>query len=94
MAGRQPVFEGWLEQGDLMYIPRGYIHVANTDANHHSLHVTVSVCRRVSYADLLDKLVPELLDVVADQQVKMRQSLPVNALDFAGVADADVKNEV
>uniref|UniRef100_A0A914X7S5 Bifunctional lysine-specific demethylase and histidyl-hydroxylase n=1 Tax=Plectus sambesii TaxID=2011161 RepID=A0A914X7S5_9BILA len=93
MANRRPIFEGWLEEGDLMHIPRGYIHVANTDPHHHSLHVTVSVCRRVSYADLLDKLVPDLLDVVADQRVELRRSLPVNALNFAGVADADLRTE-
>lgn len=23
---RKPVFEGWLEQGDLLYVPRGYVH--------------------------------------------------------------------
>jgi lysine-specific demethylase/histidyl-hydroxylase NO66 len=23
---RKPVFEGWLEQGDSLYVPRGFIH--------------------------------------------------------------------
>lgn len=26
MADRTPVFDGWLEEGDLLYIPRGFIH--------------------------------------------------------------------
>ncbi|VDK20817.1 unnamed protein product [Anisakis simplex] len=26
LAGRTPVFDGWIEQGDLIYIPRGFIH--------------------------------------------------------------------
>ena len=26
MRGRKPTFEGWLESGDLLYIPRGFIH--------------------------------------------------------------------
>ena len=25
-AERQPVFEGWLEQGDTLYVPRGFVH--------------------------------------------------------------------
>jgi ribosomal protein L16 Arg81 hydroxylase len=23
---RKPIFEGWLEQGDLLYVPRGFVH--------------------------------------------------------------------
>ncbi len=36
------VWEGVLEAGDLLYMPRGVIHHAATVAGKHSVHITLS----------------------------------------------------
>uniref|UniRef100_A0A0N5B8B2 Bifunctional lysine-specific demethylase and histidyl-hydroxylase n=1 Tax=Strongyloides papillosus TaxID=174720 RepID=A0A0N5B8B2_STREA len=42
------VFQGWLEQGDLLYIPRGFIHHAKTDAQRTSHHAAPTVIESIS----------------------------------------------
>ena len=44
----EPVLDVTLEEGDLLYMPRGWIHQACTlrDNNKHSLHLTVSSMRQ------------------------------------------------
>uniref|UniRef100_A0A915Q011 Bifunctional lysine-specific demethylase and histidyl-hydroxylase n=1 Tax=Setaria digitata TaxID=48799 RepID=A0A915Q011_9BILA len=85
IADRAPVFDDWLEQGDLLYIPRGFIHQGFADKDVHSLHLTVSVCRNVAYADLLGHIIPPAVFNFAEQHVNIRKSLPVGYLDMAGV---------
>ncbi|CAG9535774.1 unnamed protein product [Cercopithifilaria johnstoni] len=85
LANRTPVFNDWLEQGDMVYIPRGFIHQGFADKDVHSLHLTVSVCRNVAYADLLEHIIPAALSNFADQHVSIRKSLPAGYLDMTGV---------
>ncbi|VDM26270.1 unnamed protein product [Toxocara canis] len=85
MTGRTPVFDGWIEQGDLLYVPRGFIHQGYTEASTHSLHLTVSVCRRAAFVDLLEKFIPVAIASVAEKNLSMRKSLPVGYMDMAGV---------
>jgi ribosomal protein L16 Arg81 hydroxylase len=40
---RQPLFEVVLEPGDLLYLPRGYVHAAGTTSDTFSAHVTVGI---------------------------------------------------
>ncbi|VDO28304.1 unnamed protein product [Onchocerca flexuosa] len=89
MTNRTPVFDDWLEQGDLLYIPRGFIHQGFADKDVHSLHLTVSVCRNVTYADLLERVVPLALSSFAEQHVNIRKSLPAGYLDMTGVLECD-----
>nr|CDJ93150.1 Cupin 4 domain containing protein [Haemonchus contortus] len=93
MKNRKPTFEGWIEAGDLLYIPRGFIHNATTDDNVHSLHITISSGRLWTFADLLEKLVPEAVSTLAKNRWKMRKSLPVGMLDMNGVAEIDYRLE-
>jgi Uncharacterized conserved protein len=51
-----PILTVTLEPGDLLYLPRGYIHQASTVANEHSLHVTISVYQKTAWIDLLEKV--------------------------------------
>ncbi|VDK60548.1 unnamed protein product [Anisakis simplex] len=85
LAGRTPVFDGWIEQGDLIYIPRGFIHQGYTDASTHSLHLTVSVCRRDAFVDLLEKFLPVAISSLADETLSMRRSMPTRYMDMCGV---------
>ncbi|KJH50327.1 cupin family protein [Dictyocaulus viviparus] len=89
MKDRTPTLEGWLEAGDLLYIPRGFIHQAYTSSDVHSLHLTISSGRHWSFVDLMDKLVPEAITNLAANHSKIRKSLPIGMLDMGGVADID-----
>ena len=93
MKGRVPVFEGWIEKGDVIYIPRGYIHQARTDSKVHSLHVTISTGRQWSFANLLEKLVPEAIGALIQDQHKLRRGLPIGLFDMGGVVDLDYAQE-
>lgn len=89
MKGRTPVFDDWVEQGDLIYIPRGFIHQGYADDSIHSLHLTISVCRRAAFVDLLEKMIPEVVTAVGDQVISLRSSLPPGYLDMMGVLPLD-----
>lgn len=52
-----PILEVILHPGDLLYLPRGYIHQACTVTSHHSLHVTISVYQKTAWIDLLEKVI-------------------------------------
>ena len=51
-----PVIECDLNPGDLLYLPRGYIHQGQAFPHTHSLHLTLSVCQRNTWGDLLRKV--------------------------------------
>ncbi|VDK85470.1 unnamed protein product [Litomosoides sigmodontis] len=89
VADRTPVFNDWLEQGDMLYIPRGFIHQGFTDKDVHSLHLTISVCRNVAYVDLLEHIIPDALSNFAEQHINIRRSLPTGYLDMTGVLKCD-----
>ncbi|GMS79167.1 hypothetical protein PENTCL1PPCAC_1342, partial [Pristionchus entomophagus] len=88
MEGRTPAFEGWIEQGDMLYIPRGFIHQqARTSPSVHSLHVTVSVGRQWTFSNLLQKMLPAAMEAFTMDRVKLRKQLPAGLLDMTGVAE-------
>lgn len=58
-----------LEQGDLLYFPRGFIHQGNCLPDAHSLHITISSYQRNSWGDLLLKVpsvtfIPEIYSFI------------------------------
>ncbi|CAI4223980.1 unnamed protein product [Auanema sp. JU1783] len=93
LKGRKPTFEGWVEAGDLLYIPRGFIHQAHTDNEVHSLHVTISTGRKWAFVDMLEKTIPEIIGSFSDSRLKLRRSLPVNLFDIGGSADCEYVQE-
>ena len=52
----KPIMEVVLNAGDLLYLPRGYIHQAVTEQDFHSLHITVSAYQCNGWIDLLEKV--------------------------------------
>uniref|UniRef100_A0A915DGW4 Bifunctional lysine-specific demethylase and histidyl-hydroxylase n=1 Tax=Ditylenchus dipsaci TaxID=166011 RepID=A0A915DGW4_9BILA len=74
--GKQAVFDDWLEEGDLLYIPRGFVHQAKTDAKVHSHHVTVSVCRNFTFSNLLETGLAQYLQNMLESDRQLRTSLP------------------
>jgi cell wall-associated NlpC family hydrolase len=52
LKGAEPVLDVVLGPGDLLYMPRGWIHQAcTTDQKGHSSHLTVSVMQQLSWVD-------------------------------------------
>ena len=77
-----------LEPGDVLYLPRGFIHSAVTEGSENSLHLTLSCHRANSWADLLESALPSALSEAIASDPKMRESLPRDCLHYMGVAHA------
>ena len=88
-----------LGPGDVLYLPRGWIHQAETVSrpshisnlngtkdDDHSLHLTVSAMQNWSWADFLELLMPEALEGAAssDKSTSLREGLPRNFLSYMG----------
>ena len=90
----EPVASVTLHAGDLLYLPRGYIHQAiSGDAD--SMHLTLSTGRQHTWRDLLQLAFDGALDEMAASTPSMRRSLPRDVMQYMGVvhaplADADV----
>uniref|UniRef100_A0A1A9X4M9 Bifunctional lysine-specific demethylase and histidyl-hydroxylase n=1 Tax=Glossina brevipalpis TaxID=37001 RepID=A0A1A9X4M9_9MUSC len=82
----KPIFEKVLQPGDVLYFPRGTIHQAKTEPGFHSLHITLSVYQKQSYADLLEKMVPLMLEKAIKNNVDLRRGLPLDSWHLAGIA--------
>ncbi|CAG9865116.1 unnamed protein product [Phyllotreta striolata] len=89
----EPFMEATLNAGDLLYFPRGTIHEARTDSEAHSLHITVSVYQRNSYADLLEHILPKALQEASLNNVEFRKGLPLNYLKYSGFVNRGLKSE-
>ncbi|CAF3450603.1 unnamed protein product [Rotaria sp. Silwood1] len=58
----KPCIDVVLEAGDLLYMPRGYIHQGRTLDDAHSLHLTVSCYQQNTWGDLFKILLPKAVD--------------------------------
>jgi ribosomal protein L16 Arg81 hydroxylase len=70
-----PIHEIRLSAGDLLYIPRGYVHEALT-SECSSLHLTVSI-----HPFRLADLVHSAISLASRQHVSFRKSLPIGFLN-------------
>lgn len=82
----EPILDVKLEPGDMLYFPRGFIHQAETVEGKHSLHLTVSMYQKTSYADLLEALVPVALQRAINSDIRFREGLPLNIHQVMGCA--------
>jgi len=57
-----PILELELKQGDLLYLPRGYVHAAHTSSG-HSAHVTIGITV-YTWVELLSELVASSKDML------------------------------
>mmetsp|Transcript_53856 Transcript_53856/g.60181 ORF Transcript_53856/g.60181 Transcript_53856/m.60181 type:complete len:614 (-) Transcript_53856:2152-3993(-) len=91
------VLDVTLNQGDLLYMPRGWIHQACTlkDNNQHSLHLTISTMQQWAWADLMEIVMPEALHAVAtsESSTSLREGLPQGFMDYMGVMYEEAKDE-
>ena len=51
----EPLMDLVLEPGDLLFMPRGFVHQAETVSSVPSLHITLSTAQNNSWADMLDR---------------------------------------
>lgn len=87
-----PVIDVVLEAGDMLYMPRGWIHQACTlpeseegDKTPHSLHLTISAMQQWAWIDLMEIIIPEALQSVATgESLVLRQGLPRNFCEYMG----------
>ncbi|CAG4929820.1 unnamed protein product [Colias eurytheme] len=85
-----PMMDIILEAGDLLYFPRGYIHQGVTIDGEHSLHVTISMYQKHSWADLFEKMLPAALQLAINENVELRRGLPFDIYDNFGIVHSDV----
>uniref|UniRef100_A0A2M4CRC6 Bifunctional lysine-specific demethylase and histidyl-hydroxylase n=1 Tax=Anopheles darlingi TaxID=43151 RepID=A0A2M4CRC6_ANODA len=84
-----PLIDVVLEAGDLLYFPRGCIHQAATVPGAHSLHVTLSVYQRNSWADLFEQMLPIALATAAEEDQQFRAGLPFDLHQHFGIVHSD-----
>jgi lysine-specific demethylase/histidyl-hydroxylase NO66 len=92
LKGIEPVLDVVLGQGDILYMPRGWIHQAVTTYRQgHSLHLTISAMQQWAWVDFLELLMPEALEAaaVSDISTSLREGLPVRFLDYMGAVHDD-----
>lgn len=97
LEGMTPVMDVTLEEGDLLYMPRGWIHQACTlrDDNEHSLHLTISAMQQWAWVDLLEIIMPEALENAAmnETSTSLRQGLPRGFMEYMGAMYEDPSDE-
>ncbi|CAH0399934.1 unnamed protein product [Chilo suppressalis] len=86
----EPILQVTLEAGDMLYFPRGYIHQGVTIDGEHSLHVTVSMYQKHSWADLFEKMIPAALQMAISENVDLRRGLPFDIYENFGLVNSDV----
>ncbi|KAL7888555.1 hypothetical protein AOLI_G00035290 [Acnodon oligacanthus] len=85
----KPILDVVLEAGDLLYLPRGFIHQGDCLPDAHSLHITISSFQRNSWGDLLLKVMPAALEMAMEEDLEFRKGLPIDYLTFMGVQNSD-----
>ncbi|KAH8303204.1 hypothetical protein KR059_003528, partial [Drosophila kikkawai] len=84
----EPILDEVLEAGDVLYFPRGTVHQAITDKDQHSLHITLSVYQQQAYANLMEHLMPHVLQRAVKQSLAMRRGLPLHTWQNLGLVHA------
>jgi lysine-specific demethylase/histidyl-hydroxylase NO66 len=97
----KPVLDVILEAGDVLYMPRGWIHQAITlpgggaKDEGHSLHLTVSAMQQWAWVDLMEMLLPEALEAAAkSDSTLLRSGLPRGFLEYTGAMNDNREEDV
>ena len=78
------VLDVTLRPGDLLYLPRGWVHQATSTANGFSTHLTISAYQRHTWADYTATLLSKLLERATAVDRALREGLPPRILERAG----------
>lgn len=92
LRGVEPFLDVILQPGDMLYMPRGWIHQAVTlPSGHpgsagHSLHLTISTMQQWAWVDLMEILLPDAIaSLAASESTSLRAGLPIRFLEYMGV---------
>ena len=88
---RTTVMDVTLHPGDMLYLPRGFVHEA-VCGKEHSLHVTFSACQRWTWADLLLVSAEAAIRSAATNDVRLRRTLPLRFGHVAGVGASSTQS--
>ena len=97
LKGLEPVLNVVLGPGDILYMPRGWIHQAvTTNRQGHSLHLTISAMQQWAWADFLELLMPEALEAAAASGIStsLREGLPLRFLNYMGAVHDDTNDDL
>ena len=78
------VLDEVLNAGDLLYIPRGFVHSCTTTSGFQ--YLSLSTYQNQSWCDLLSTAVTETLESSTRANVEFRKGLPVNWIQLFGKA--------
>ncbi|VVC40038.1 JmjC domain [Cinara cedri] len=82
----KPILDVILKPGDFLYMPRGYIHQADTlFTETHSLHLTFSTYQQYSMYDFLQVVINNSLNNAVKNDVAYRSGLPIGYQHFGGL---------
>lgn len=81
--------EAILNQGDSLYIPKGWTYRQDNPTLECSLFLTIQTNEGNSAADLLEAVLPEALSEAIEKKIEMRRSLPRSFHSFMGVASSE-----
>ena len=76
VATLRVVFDDVLREGDVLYLPRGFVHQAECSATTHSVHATVSSNQSNAPADALEIAVTNALAAFVRATPRARKNLP------------------
>ncbi|XP_050524290.1 ribosomal oxygenase 1 [Daktulosphaira vitifoliae] len=86
----KPILDVILRPGDFLYMPRGYIHQADTlFTETHSLHLTFSTYQQNSMFDFLKVVVDNALTNAGKNDISYRFGLPIGYQSLGGVCFSD-----
>ena len=89
-----PDFDVTLRPGDLLYMPRGLIHCAQTPADsEHSLHLTVSTNQMHSWAHVLGAAFTEALRQASEKYPELRETPPLGYMRRLGAMHCDGRSD-
>ena len=77
-------FDQVLEPGDLLYLPRGVVHEAQSLPDEDSLHITISSNQRRNIYEFLQSLLPLATESASQMNIKMRRTLHPDFLTACG----------
>ena len=69
-----------VNEGDLLYFPRGCIHYAEC-LDVDSIHLTVSTGQYNTYGDMIKKVINNICDSVISNNVELRKNIPINVIN-------------
>eukprot|EP00890_Picochlorum_soloecismus_P000622 jgi/Picsp_1/1560/NSC_05038-R1_lysine-specific demethylase no66-like len=77
-------FDQVLQPGDLLYLPRGVVHEAQSLPDEDSLHITISANQRRNIYEFIQSLLPLATEAASQLNIKMRRTLHPDFLTACG----------